>query len=348
MSGSTVVKQRVRAVLPRPVVRSLKSAVVTTRLARAFTYDMVRYRRYSSSIDETKDRHNLQAVITERYHSLEKGMSLPAPRPAFGARPLGDVVRYLSLYIDRYGVDDFAKRVGAVLRSYLEFNTLLAVETADIPEYVGICRLLRMVGGEDSAAGTRKVRREHVLNTVAPVGLDFFTSRNSVRQFTTQPISLDEVQFAATAALHAPAVCNRQFGRIHCYLDRASIARILQVQGGANGFADQLSGLAIITTNLRSYWNDTQRNQAWVDGGLFAMNFILGLHAQGLGSVSLNWSKGPTTDQELRRVTGIRQEEAVVMLVGFGHLRTEYRVASSPRQALESVLVVDTPVSVCD
>ena len=65
------------------------------------------------------------------------------------------------------------------------------------------------------------------------------------------------------------------------------------------------------------------------------MNFMLGLHAQGLGTVPLNWSKDPTRDRVLRRaLPELGEHEAIIMFVGFGHLPEEYRVAASPRVRL--------------
>ncbi|XVA01292.1 hypothetical protein ACQ86I_18000 [Prescottella equi] len=72
------------------------------------------------------------------------------------------------------------------------------------------------------------------------------------------------------------------------------------------------------------------------------MSFIFGLHAQGLGSVSLNWSKSPETDRRMRSAAAISEDEAIIMLVGFGRLRPEYRVACSPRVPLNETLHIRT------
>lgn len=71
--------------------------------------------------------------------------------------------------------------------------------------------------------------------------------------------------------------------------------------------------------------------QPWTDGGMFAMSFVLGLHAQGLGSVCLNWSKLPAVDRTFRSRFTIEDDELIVMLVAFGHLPEQYGVAVSPR-----------------
>jgi len=78
--------------------------------------------------------------------------------------------------------------------------------------------------------------------------------------------------------------------------------------------------------------------QAWTDGGMFAMSFVLGLHAKGLGAVCLNWSKTETDDRAFHAAFDLSEEEVIVMLVAFGHLPEEVQVAVSPRVAIHEAL----------
>lgn len=112
-----------------------------------------------------------------------------------------------------------------------------------------------------------------------------------------------------------------------------TIDRLLGIQGGSRGFGDNIPALALVTVSLRSYWGVWERHQGWIDGGLFAMSFMLGLpHAEGLGSVALNWSKAPDRDRALRQaLPDLRPDEAIIMFIGFGHLPDEFHVAASPR-----------------
>lgn len=331
-------KKLLKKILPLRVVRLLKSLIVSVQLRRAYRYDQKRYGRYSSSVSALVGKHNLAAMLTERYHSIEKGLSLPAPRHGFGRRSLGELLHYLGEYERTYGNDDLTETVRNVLMAYISFNVEAGVSPSEIPFYNSLVDQIAKLASPPKQAGAVVVHREDLLEAVGGVELSFFATRHSVRQFSGEAVSHEDIEFATMAAQRSPAVCNRQFGKIYAYTDRLDIDRVLEVQNGARGFADQLAGVAVITTNLRSYWNDGQRNQAWIDGGLFSMSFMLGLHARGLGAVALNWSKGPKTDQAMRQATGIPQDEAIIMLVGFGHLRSEFRVASSPRLPLNEAL----------
>ncbi|KPF89739.1 hypothetical protein IP83_01620 [Novosphingobium sp. AAP93] len=136
----------------------------------------------------------------------------------------------------------------------------------------------------------------------------------------------------------APSVCNRQAGRIHIVEDAATRDRWLRYQNGNRGFGETMGALAVVTVDLRAFLEPEERFQGWIDGGLFAMNFIMGLHAQRLGSCCLNWSSPVGNDREFHRVSGIPDQERIIMFIAIGELRDDFVVARSPRRSLESVV----------
>lgn len=331
-----ITRQSIRAHTPKWAIHALKVVREHATIGAAFVYDYRRYLRHSASISRTDEKGKLRAVLTERYHSIEKGLSLANPRPGFGSKPIGDIVELFPIYVNMYGRDTFTSCVVGVLSAYLEFNAAAGTARADVPHIDALEGIVR--NERASAGGTRQVARSEILSTVNGVEKDFFLSRHSTRQFSSLPVTEAQVQWAAEVAAKSPAVCNRQFARLHVYLDALKIASILRIQGGARGFAEEVGGLAVITTSANSYWKSGQRNQGWVDGGLFAMSFMLGLHAQGLGSIALNWSKTPTADRLMRSELGLGADEMIIMLVAFGNLRTSYTVANSARLPLGDIL----------
>lgn len=320
-------------------VRANRSLSALVEIVPAYLYDMRRFLRHSSSNGPYGSRDNMRAKITATYHNIEKGLSLPSPRPGFGVQPVNNLIKFMTDYSAEFGRDEWLQVPTAVLCAYRDFNLendVLTGNDLDIEAYLdstdcdsaGLC----------ASGGTKRLTRDEVLSATKDVNLDFFTSRSSIRQFSDAPVDIADIRFAALAAQKSPAVCNRQFGRTYVYLERGKIDEIIALQGGTNGFGAELSGVAIITTDLRSFWAAGERNQAWTDGGMFAMSFVLGLHARGLGAVCLNWSKGPALDRKIRRVANLPEESVVVMLVGFGALRNDFQVAVSPRIDLNDTL----------
>lgn len=337
-------KKLVRRYLPATQVNRLTNTYRVFRLIRAYLYDASRYVRYSSTLSKDFSSQNLRAKITATYHNIEKGLSLPSPRPGFGATAIKQLLDLLDLYIPRYGADHIVQTSLGVLDAYLTFNSRLGVDAHSIPHQQRIATALSRHGNTASSVertfGTIEVDRARVLQATESVSLDFFESRSSVRQFDDKDIDIRDVEFAVRAAQKAPSVCNRQYGKIYVHNREGEIERILKIQGGANGFAAGIKGLAIITTGLSNYWEAGERTQAWTDGGMFAMNFVLGLHTKGIGSVCLNWSKPPEKDKEMHKAANIPEDEAIIMLVGFGHLKERYEVASSPRVPIDETLIV--------
>lgn len=329
-------KKLVPASLRRARTRLLRISGTLKEVLPAYVYDGVRYLRYSSSLGPWRTEENLRSMITASYHNIEKGLSLPDPRPGFGAEQVSRLVRLTRAYADQHGWRSWLAVPVSVLRAYLEFNAGHGVTG---PHEGNVAKLVVDAEAHFGAvpAGVKQVHR----TSIRSLPLDFFTTRSSVRQYAEEVVDPADIEFAARAAQAAPAVCNRQYSRIYVYTDPKQIADILEVQGGARGFGDQLGGLAVITTDLRNFWGAAERNQAWIDGGLFAMNFMLGLHARGLGSVPLNWSKTPTVDRQLRGVIDLPEEAVIIMLIGFGVLRDTYTVANSARVPLDEVLAIN-------
>lgn len=301
-------------------------------LRRASRYDANRYLKSSSTLGPFQSRENLAAKITERYHAIEKGLSLPSPRPGFGSSVIATILRLCDSYTRDYGEDDVTAAAYGALQSYVLFNRESGLSDSDIPHRARIeAAVDTMTTKLAGLHGTKPMSRAEVLAAAGNTGADFFSTRHSTRVFEDSAVSHDDISFAAAAAATAPAVCNRQFGRVHVWSDAVKIAELLQIQGGARGFADQIHCLAMVTVSLRNYWGAAERNQAWIDGGLFAMNFLLGLHARGLGAVPLNWSKTPELDRQMRVAAELDEATGIVFLIGIGNLKDTYRVAASPR-----------------
>lgn len=330
VNGAVAVKK----MLPERVLGWLRGFQQVVPLGKAYGYDALRYVRFSSTRSPLLSMENLAAAVTERYHAIEKGLSLPSPRSKFGASALARLSYLTREYVERYGEDEVTAHAAGAVRAYIKFNSSRGFGVEDLPvasELKGFWMGLRT----DEAAGTKTVRRSAQLEAIEDVGEVFFTSRHSVRQFAPMAVGDSDIESAVRIAMTAPAVCNREFCRVRTFRSRDRIDQILEYQGGAKGFSGSVPALAVVTASISSYWNPSQRNQGWIDGGMFAMAFLLGLHARGLGAVCLNWSKTPDRDRGLRQLVDLADGDMVVMLVAFGHLQEEFVVASSQRRSVE-------------
>ncbi len=301
-----------------------------------YWYDCMDFISHSGATAHPSEREARLSSITVYAHTIEKGLSLPQPRPGFGERNIALLLAAVRDYLDRFGSDDTLARVQGVLQAYIEFN--ISVGKLDYPYKKSIDELLGQLSGA-ARGGVKTVTRKDLLGSVSGVSSDFFQSRSSVRIFSQEPVALEKIETALRVAQKSPSVCNRQSGFVHVLAKREDIAAALELQGGAKGFSDNVPMLLVITTRTRNFFGP-ERNQRWVDGGLFAMSLILGLHMQGLGTCSLNWSKPPKADVALKKLVGIASDRSIIFLLAVGEVPEEYRVAKSEKRPLSEMYSV--------
>lgn len=263
---------------------------------------------------------------------VEKGLSLPSPRPGFGE----DAVRKLcGLVLESIEANQNAYETSLAvnaLESYRQFNDQHGVT---VPTHVtGLLHRAASLGVHPSAPAIKHMQAR---TTPPSSSLEFLTSRSSVRNFSHEGVPDEVLAAAARAAQSAPCVCNRQAGRIHFVKDEKARSRVLALQNGNRGFGATAPVIAVISIDLSEFLEANERYQCWIDGGMFAQNFLLGIHAQGYGACPLNWSAPVARDRAFHRLGIVPDNEQVLMLVALGALKKSYRVAASQRRSLETV-----------
>lgn len=309
------------------------------RLARYAYYDYRRFRQHSGAFPLRADAQAQAARITKYYHMVEKGLALPSPRPGFGHYAIGELCDLLDGEIARGVRAPHVARALDALQAYADFNSAKGGETP-----AAVNRTLKLASGAGigcMADAVKVVTRNEILQATAFDVERFFTTRCSVRQFAGGTIERATIEAAVRMAQSAPSVCNRQSARVHVITDPARRDALLRFQNGNRGFCETASALAIITSDLTHFVEPSERYQAWVDGGLFAMTFALALHGLGLGTCFLNWSSPSDNDQRFRKAMPLGETETVITFLAIGTLPEQFTVARSPRKPLDEVLVLE-------
>ncbi|GJI91807.1 MULTISPECIES: nitroreductase family protein [Duganella] len=295
--------------------------------------DFSRYLKFSGTLDGTPEA-NLLARITATYHNIEKGLSLPEPRLGFGKENLTNLILAIQKYQRLYGPSHpILMSARDVLATYAVYH-----ENHHFPDYpckTEIQKLIAAVPAAETGAqmgGTRLVKREEIMRSVAPVSEEFFMQRHSIRAFSDREVDIADIEAAIRVAQKSPVVCNRQSGSVHVIADPELVQAALNLQMGARGFSQAVNKLLVVTVDLRNFWQAGERNQGWMDGGMFAMSLIYGLHLRGLGSCCLNWSKTNSQTQVMRELLGLESWESIIMLIAVGHIPDEVVVPFSSRK----------------
>ncbi|MGK9051505.1 nitroreductase family protein [Neorhizobium petrolearium] len=313
-------------------------------LARNSLYDFHRYRK-SSFIDGVRSRENLEAHIRLLSHMLEYGLALSDPRAGFGMDKVRVLAGELSHYLTAYRRDATTDNGIGVLSAYIDYN---AGQGADVSEARSLLDgLLRIdAAGAPCTAGSEEVSAEAIRAAASIDFARFMGARHSVRQYhRARPVEREKIERAVAAAQQSPSSCNRQTAKVLAFTHKASIARVLSHHNGNRGFGDQLGGVFVVVVDLRNWNTIGERNQGWVDGGMFAMTLALGLHAEGLGACMLNWSADMNEDRRLRKLLGLDDTQIIITLIGFGHMVERFRVPVSRRRPISQILIHEPPLS---
>lgn len=293
----------------------------------SYIYDIYRYIRYSGYYGYIKDDAKRDYKAVKIYHRLEKSLSFRDRKCGAGRGAVDDLLELLSKRpkTSKFGfhesialnvLDAFSKESGINYAS----QTLPCENRADIER-----------------GGVMNLSSSHLRLGVLDDPEIFFFSRYSVRDFSEARVDKALVERAVRLALKTPSVCNRQGWGVYHTNDRKIIDLCLSFQNGNKGFGHEIPSLIIIAADLKAFDTAGERNQCWVDAGMFSMSLIYALHSLGVSSCCLNWSKTPFDDIRIRKVVPIKPHHNIVMMLGIGYPKENIKVCVSARRPLASV-----------
>ncbi|KFI49655.1 nitroreductase family protein [Bifidobacterium biavatii] len=161
--------------------------------------------------------------------------------------------------------------------------------------------------------------------------------RHSVRSFREDvPITHEQIEEAVHIALRSPSVCNRQPARIRLYTNPDLVSQILKLQGGFGGYACP-PGLLLITADLRAFMSENERNEAYVDGGLFGMSMLYALEYESIAACPLNAMFYRDVEEKTRQLLGIPDYEVFIMYIAVGHFPNKTFTCTSHRFTINKV-----------
>lgn len=333
-------RHQVMAAVPPVLFRGLRNARYSVDLLRNHLYDYRRNRRYTSAVERGDTERKLAALITMSYHGIEKGLALREPRTAFGAQAIELLLSRLDRYLDHAGPGPVVSAALNALDEYWAFNVDRGHEDPALRRRLDGLHERADRQANHGLGGTKAVTKAQIHQAGKMDLTSFFASRSSIRNFSAEPVDESLVRDAVRMAQKTPSVCNRQSSRVWMLTSEQRRQDALRVQGGSRGFAEQVDKVLVVTSDLTHFQSAGERNQSWVDGGMFAMSLVYALHSLGLGTCCLNWSKKLEVDEELRRHIPIPEQEVVIMMIAVGHLPAELNVPQSPIKSVDEAFRV--------
>ncbi|WP_166785856.1 nitroreductase family protein [Cryobacterium sp. TMT1-62] len=326
-------KQRVKViakrVLPARGIDKWKKMRAIWSNTREAMIDAKRHRFYGGpgegSFNAVWNGRQLETQLTKDYHRVEKGLALREPKRPFGA----EVEKRLRVGLGALtNKDSNPMGYGAYAES-----ALAALQSWN-------------AGGDVDDTVALRVSRDDVFRQIENgqssnvTWNSFFTSRRSVRDFDNSiEVDLADIEAAVVLATNTPSVCNRQAFRVHMFTGKTAVADVLAQQNGNAGFRSSIPVVLAVTVDVRLFSGPSERNQRWIDGGLFAMTLGWALHSRELGTCFLNWSMKNSESNAFRASAGIAAHEDIITLIAVGIPPQSFKVARSPRRQIGEILV---------
>lgn len=287
--------------------------------------------QYNASHHTDTDIEKMQYILLRENHIIEKGMSMKNPKLGFGQEKVKKLLGRLNKYYDLYIQEDqgFIRYPLSTILTYITYTENQGISIPIIKREFQ--ELVKKVGdsGIKIQAGVKEVCKSDILNSCNTNFKSLLSSRHSLRYFSGDPISRATIEEALRMAQLTPSACNRQGWKTHVYVGEDSV-RLAKWQGGCHGFEDEMIYSILVTSNLKAFLS-YEVHQAYIDGGLYAMNLINSLHSLGLGTIPLSCGFYEGKLRELSQFN-IPENEVPIVIVAFGQLANQFKVAISSRK----------------
>lgn len=281
--------------------------------------------------------HESRMFLRRSVHRIEKGLISRPLRQSFAADYVGDTVRTYARLAAGNDIDAGELQWSKdVLSRYFKATS----ESRD-PSVIAAREDWQRL---EHRPGIRAVELapfpQPPLEDLASLQKSLFTlaqHRRSVRWYSDTEVPKDLVDQAVQIGLTAPSACNRQSYRVVLIRDQETKLKAAKVPMGTAGFADQIPVLAVIVGQHRGYEHSRDRHAIYVDGGLFAAQFVLALEALGLNSCCINWPDLAGKEAELKSIIPMDEDERPVMLVALGYGEENQLVPRSHKRDIDIV-----------
>lgn len=322
-----------KKLLPSKIVKLIKQFKMNINLILQYYYDYKIYTKYNGA-KLKMNINQIEGKIIAHYHVLEKGMCHPYPKECFSLPIVKNLIKLISVYDTKSSIRSKQVNVAvSVLKKYINFPTNQKCLTSSL---IGKISLLN-INIKMKPSSLKFSKNEYFKFCDIPFK-EFALSRYTVRDFLDQDVKIEVLKKAIETAQKTPSVCNRQTFKAHILTQKKDIINHLKFQTGNRGFGEKINKLIIITSDLNLFEGPKERNQAFIDGGMFAMSLLYSLHNLKLGAVSLNWSYDKNQNDSLYNLGLIPKNERVILFIGVGHVPENFKVAVSEKRELVDVL----------
>ena len=317
--------------IPTKVVTLVKVIIFLPHFLYETIYRMLwnLWNSYSIVKNETVDLAELSIVS----HILEKGITMPERRLGFGYDNVRGVIRRIKQIIIKYS------------SHHIEIQSAIS----DLEQYYKIHKEAKFELPADIDAGINEILKYKQYETQPCFEItkdeysketnnfaEFANQRHSVRWYSDDPVTDEEIAKVIKLAQSAPSACNRQGTKVYVISTEAKKKEVLKLQNGNRGFGDMADKLLLITNDM-SFWKYSHRPLAITDSGIFTMNLLYALHYYNICACTLNAVLSIKKERKLQKIVGYSKSEFPVVFISIGHAPNKFMIAGSQRLKIEQI-----------
>lgn len=332
-------KEKIKKIIPNFLMIYYRRIINYYNLKKIVRNDQNRFYRHASFFTgEDYSENQLKYRLIYATHGIEKGLSHEDLRLGFGKEQL--------VYI-RSLLDDFHKMKLSnqlleyqdtinVLSEYLKVHSESEYDVSffyDIfDDYINEI--------EDNCLNRAGIiSKNKMSNNETKNFFELSQNRYSIRDFSSQEVPNDIIEAVIKLSMKTPSACNRQMWKVIAIKDKEKIKTVLFHQGGFSGY-EAPPVLFLITVSLESFQFPRERNQAYVDGGLFSMSILYALEYYNIAACALNSELTLESEEKIREILTIPKDEVMIMFVALGYSKEKYIVCKSPRVDINEILTI--------
>ena len=336
------IKNIIKAVIGQNKYHKLTQTYINTRellvMIRNYYVDIKMYNKHSMVFHD--DAFNkIESRIILHYHAIEKGFLHNDFRYRFAEARIRDMVSLMSL--EEVLKQKNNSQIAAAYLCMCKYYERHISNNVDISDYFPNTDYEKF-----KAATTfdleivENQKKSYYFEHVTEDFKDFSVSRASVRNFTGERVPIDIIKNVIDLAKHAPSVCNRQPTKVYFVENKDKIDQILKIQGGLTGYTKNITQLMVVVTDRNYFYSTGERNQLYVDGGIFVMNLLYSLHYYKVAACPAHWGHDVRKDIELLNVIDIKESEKVICIIPVGIPDEDFKTTLSLRREVGEILKI--------
>ena len=307
-----------------------------------FYHDYRHYKKWNYNNPKVKTRASQESKMLRQTHMIEKGMSLSAPRKGFGQQKIavlfGMLDDYLSLGFPSDGMP-FQDAI-CVLNEYAEMQKKIGYVNPDMMNKLKTYNQYRITGEVD---GIHEDTKNNLMNQAYKPFPEFFCSRHSMRQFDDVPVKVEELKKAIKIAQKAPTACNRQAVKVYMYTDDKTNKQLGELIAGNTGFKNEVKNYLVIAADVSAFYDTFERNQMYIEAGLFSMALVEALHYYGIGSCILQNGEHYKKNKKFKLICkNIPDNERIILFIAIGYYKDTFSYAVSLRKKVDDIFIYTT------